>query len=247
MSERQKVVLITGGGGALGGAAGRAFAQRGYRAVLIDASEERARAAAAALQRDRLSALALTADVTDAAAVRSLVESIAAEHGGIDVLVNMAGIVRNAALGKITAEDLELTMRTHVTGTFNCMQAAVPAMRALGYGRIVNISSVAALGSVGGGAYGAAKGAIESLSRAAALELAPRGITVNCVAPGLIAAGMFLTTEKHFQEAGIARIPMKRAGTAEEVAQCIAFLGSPEASYVTGQTLFVCGGLSTGF
>lgn len=247
MTERRRVVLVTGGGGALGSTTGRAFAQRGYLAVLIDASAERAQAAADALQREGLNALARAADVTDVGAVRSAVETIVAEHDGIDVLVNMAGIVRNAAFGKITAKDFDLTMRTHVAGTFNCMQAAVPAMRARGYGRIVNISSVAALGSVGGGAYGAAKGAIESLSRAAALEFASRGITVNCVAPGLIAAGMFLTTEKHFQDAGIARIPMKRPGTAEEVAECIAFLGSPQASYVTGQTLFVCGGLSTGF
>ncbi len=247
MSERQRVAVVTGGGGALGSATGRTLARRGHHAVLIDASEERAQATAQALSREGFSASARGVDVTDREAVRSAIESIAAEHGGIDVLVNMAGVVRNASFGKITAEDFDITMRTHVTGTLHCMQAAVPGMRARGYGRIVNISSVAALGSVGGGAYGAAKGAIESLSRTAALEFAARGITVNCVAPGLIAAGMFLTTEQQFQDAGIARVPMKRAGTAEEVADCIAFLASPQASYVTGQTLFVCGGLSTGF
>jgi 3-oxoacyl-[acyl-carrier protein] reductase len=109
------------------------------------------------------------------------------------------------------------------------------------------MSSVAVLGSLGGGSYGAAKGAIEGLSRAAALEWAGRGITVNCVAPGLIDAGMFQTTPPQFREEGIARTPMKRAGTAQEVADAIAFLASPEASFITGQTLFVCGGLSIGF
>jgi 3-oxoacyl-[acyl-carrier protein] reductase len=185
--------------------------------------------------------------VTDDASVDAIVDSIAAERGRIDVLVNMAGVVRNAAVTRIATNDFELTMRTHVNGTLNCMKAAVKAMRERQYGRIVNMSSVAVLGSLGGGSYGAAKGAIEGLSRAAALEWAGRGITVNCVAPGLIDAGMFQTTPPQFREEGIARTPMKRAGTAQEVADAIAFLASPEASFITGQTLFVCGGLSIGF
>jgi len=192
-------------------------------------------------------AVAATIDVTDRAAVEQAVRDIIANHGRLDILANLAGVVRNDLIAKIKDADFEATFESHVRGTLNCMRAIIPTMRQHQYGRIINMSSVAARGAIGGGAYGAAKGAIESMSRTAALELATDGITVNCVAPGLVDAGMFLTTPKHFQDAGIERTPMKRSGTPEEVAACIAFFASQEASYVTGQTLFVCGGLSVGF
>ena len=102
-------------------------------------------------------------------------------------------------------------------------------------------------GTVAGSAYAAAKGAIEGITRSAAVELAKHGVTVNCVAPGLIDAGMFLTVPEDFRDASSSRIPMGRLGTAAEVGSCVAFLASAEASYVTGQTLVVCGGLSVGF
>jgi 3-oxoacyl-[acyl-carrier protein] reductase len=242
----QAVAIVTGGGGALGAVTGWTLAARGFSTYLFDADGERAKSAAER-QPAGGSLHARQVDVTDDASVDAIVDSIAAERGRIDVLVNMAGVVRNAAVTRIATNDFELTMRTHVNGTLNCMKAAVKAMRERQYGRIVNMSSVAVLGSLGGGSYGAAKGAIEGLSRAAALEWAGRGITVNCVAPGLIDAGMFQTTPPQFREEGIARTPMKRAGTAQEVADAIAFLASPEASFITGQTLFVCGGLSIGF
>jgi 3-oxoacyl-[acyl-carrier protein] reductase len=127
------------------------------------------------------------------------------------------------------------------------MRAAIPLMRANGYGRIVNTSSIAVRGTVAGGSYGAAKGAIEGLTRSAALELAPHGITVNCVSPGLVDAGIFLSTPVEYREQLVERVPMRRLGTPEDVAGCIAFLASDAASYVTGQTLTVCGGLTLGF
>jgi 3-oxoacyl-[acyl-carrier protein] reductase len=111
------------------------------------------------------------------------------------------------------------------------------------YGRIVNFSSIAVLGSLAGASYGAAKGGIEALSRTAAVEWARYGITINCVAPGLINAGLALTTFERSRKAVIAKTPMKRAGEPEEVAACVRFLASEEASFITGQTIFVCGGL----
>ncbi|MDR1967730.1 MAG: SDR family oxidoreductase [Burkholderiaceae bacterium] len=246
--QRQSVALVTGGAGALGTVTGATLARRGDAVYLLDADGARAEAGAADLARQGLSVQGRALDVTRAGDCDALIAEIAARHdGGIDTLVNMAGVVRNAAFSRIADEDFELTLKTHVSGTMHCMRAAGAAMRNRQYGRIVNISSIAALGSVGGGAYGAAKGAIEALSRAAAIEWAARGITVNCVAPGLIAAGMTLGVPKEFQDAGVARTPMKRHGTAQEVAHAIAFFASPQASFITGQTLFVCGGLSIGF
>jgi 3-oxoacyl-[acyl-carrier protein] reductase len=120
-------------------------------------------------------------------------------------------------------------------------------MRAHGYGRIVNTSSIAFRGTVAGGSYGAAKGAIEGLTHSAAIELAPHGITVNCVAPGLVDAGIFLSTPEEYRQELIERVPMQRLGTPADIAACVAFLASEEAGYITGQTLTVCGGLSLGF
>jgi len=148
---------------------------------------------------------------------------------------------------RLTEEGWRRTLSSHLYGTLNAMLAFAPMMIEQKYGRIVNMSSIAVLGSLAGGSYGAAKGAIEALSRTAALEWGRYKITVNCVAPGLINAGMFLTTPEAYQRAGIEKTPMKRAGEPEEVAACIQFLASERASFITGQTIFVCGGLSVGF
>ncbi len=247
MHGHKRAALITGGGGGIGRVTGRVLAKRGYIVYLLDADRTRVDEMASTLRADGLTVHGQALDVTDAGATVRVIGAIADQHDGIDVLVNMAGVVRNDLVARISERDFDLTLSTHLKGTLNCMQAVAPFMRERRYGRIVNISSVAALGSVAGGAYAAAKGGVEGLSRTAALEWAARGITVNCVAPGLIDAGMFLTTPMEYQQDGIDRIPMKRAGTPEEVGECIAFLASPEASYITGQTLFVCGGLSIGF
>jgi 3-oxoacyl-[acyl-carrier protein] reductase len=238
---------VTGGAGGIGDAASRALAVFGHHVVIGDLDAGKAMSAAAGLQTAGLAASGVQVDVTSAAAVEELIARIAAEHGRIDVLVNMAGVVRNDVLAKVADADFDATLRSHLGGTLNCIRASIPHMKRRQFGRIINMSSVASRGSVGGAAYGAAKGAVESLSRTAALELAGHGITVNCVAPGLIEAGMFLTTPRQFQEQGIARTPMRRAGTPEEVAACIVFFASEEAGFVTGQTLFVDGGLTTGF
>ncbi|HVX21106.1 MAG TPA: SDR family NAD(P)-dependent oxidoreductase [Acidimicrobiales bacterium] len=243
-AARPRVALVTGAGGGLGPTTVSRLAADGFTVVAVDLSEQALKPLA-----DHPSGRVATArvDVTSPADVDAAVASAVADHGGLDVVVNMAGVIRNAMLAKITDDDFGLVMATHVNGTLNTMRAASPVMRDQQYGRIVNLSSIAVRGSLAGGSYGAAKGAIEGLSRAAAIDLARHGITVNCVAPGVIASGMFLTTPQDYQDDVLRRAPMGRAGTPDEVASCIAFLAGADASYVTGQTLFVCGGLSIGF
>jgi 3-oxoacyl-[acyl-carrier protein] reductase len=234
-----RVALVTGASGGLGPACCSALATRGMQVLVADLDADGAARVAATLDGAR----GVSLDVTDEQAVAALIGSL----DRLDVVVNLAGVIRRAPLTRITTDDFRLTMATHAEGTLSTMREAAPLMRANGYGRIVNASSIAIRGSVAGGSYGAAKGAIEGLTASAAIELAPHGITVNCVSPGLVDAGIFLSTPAQYRQELIERVPMRRLGTPEDVAACVAFLASEEAGYITGQTLTVCGGLSLGF
>lgn len=244
--SRPRVAVVIGGAGGIGGATSRSLATAGRHVVVVDLSHEKSEAVAAELRGAGLLADADACDASERAAVEALRERIEARHGPVDVLVNLAGVVRNDIVVKISDEDFALTMATHLNSTLNTLRAFLPGMRKRGYGRVVNTSSTAARGTFGGASYAAAKGAIEALSRTAAFELARFGVTVNCVAPGLIRTGIFLTVPDDYQQQAIGHVPMGRAGEAAEVAACIRFLASDEASYVTGQTLYVCGGLTIG-
>lgn len=242
-SEEGRVALVTGAGGGLGPACCDALAALGMTIVATDL--DAAAAARAVEQLDPPSSSA-SLDVTVAAQVDDLVTDVVDRFARLDVLVNMAGVLRNARLVKLDDESFRLTLDTHLLGTMHTMRAAAAPMIEQGYGRVVNASSVAARGAFAGASYAAAKGAIEALTRTAAIELGPKGITVNAVAPGMVDSGMFRTVPADYQRERIARIPLGRVAQPEEIASCVAFLASGAASYVTGQVLSICGGSTIG-
>lgn len=185
-------------------------------------------------------------DLADAAAVRAAADEIAARHS-VRFLVNNAGVNRPGTLEQATTEDLDYAIAVNVRAAMVLIQAFAPSMRAAGFGRIVNISSRAALGKTGRTVYSAAKAGLIGMTRTLCLELAADGITVNAVAPGPVGTELFdrghpLGSEK--RQHVIDSIPVKRVGTPDDIARAVVFLLSPESGYITGQTLFVCGGTS---
>lgn len=245
MSFQRDVVIVTGGGGGIGRAVCSLLAESDSHVVIVDI-EGVAAEAAKALSVDGKSLEGHGCNVSDRAEVEALVADILKRHGRIDAVFCLAGVVRNAKLPAVTDEDFELTMSSHVGGTLNFLRAVAPIMKEQKRGRIVVTSSVAARGTVGGTSYGAAKGAIEGMMRAAAIELARYGVTVNCVAPGIIDGGMFWQQPEKQRNHMLDRTPMRRVGNPQEVAEAYRFLGSRGASFITGQTLYVCGGASVG-
>lgn len=243
MSE--EVCVVTGGGGGIGREVCAMLAASGATVFMVDLPEAAA-SGATALAEAGLKVEAVGLDVTSREEVDAFIFSAARSTGRIDALFCLAGVVRNAKLPAVTPEDFGLTMSTHATGTLNFIRAVVPPMKERSYGRIVVTSSVAALGTVGGTSYAAAKGAIEGMMRSAAIELARYGITVNCVAPGIVDVGLYRQQPEKQRNHMLDRTPMRRAGEPREIAECYRFLGSREASFVTGQTLYACGGASIG-
>ena len=237
---KNRVALVTGGSRGIGKAIALALAEAGA-AVAVNYRErmEEAWAVIETIRKRGGSAAAFGADVSVRSAVEGMVHEIRDRLGPIDILVNNAGIAETRGLEDITEEDFDRAIAVNLKSAFLCTQAVVPGMRAQRWGRIVNLSSIGA--RVGAGsvsvAYGAAKAGVEGLTRAYALRLAPEGVTVNAVAPGLVDTEM----GKPLLEAGVAaRIPIGRAGMADEIAQAVLLIVSN--GYMTGQTIAVNGG-----
>jgi 3-oxoacyl-[acyl-carrier protein] reductase len=239
-------VLVTGASRGLGRAIALAFGAEGAHVWIGHAVRGGdADAAARAIRDAGGSAAPLGFDVTDAAAVEAAVAAAVAERGGIDVLVHAAGVVRDSLFALSEAGDWDEPVRVNLGGALRVTRAVVRPMLAAGKGAIVHVASIAGLrASPGQVGYAASKGGLVAATHTLAAELAPRGIRVNAIVPGLCAAGMVQRLDRRLVADRVARIPLGRLGTADEIARVALFLASDAASYVVGQAIVVDGGLS---
>jgi 3-oxoacyl-[acyl-carrier protein] reductase len=239
MSAKQ-VALVTGASRGIGRAIAATLAQQGF--TVIGASTTEAGAAAITEVLPGVQGLAL--DVTDAAAVDAALQAVVGQHGGLQVLVNNAGITRDQLAMRMKDDDWDAVIDTNLKAVFRLSRGVLRTMMKQRYGRIVNITSVVgASGNPGQANYAAAKAGVAGMTRALARELGSRNITVNCVAPGFIATDMTGQLPEAQKAALLAQIPLGRLGSPEEVAHTVAFLCSPLAGYITGTELHVNGGM----
>jgi 3-oxoacyl-[acyl-carrier protein] reductase len=243
-SLKDKVAVVTGASQGIGRETALVLAEAGAKVVVAARSDEKLQALAADINAAGGYAFAVKMDVADAEQVRAGFKQVLEKFGRLDILVNNAAITRDGLAMRMKAEDWEAVLRTNLTGAHLCIQQALPTMMKARGGRIINISSVVAQsGNAGQANYVAAKAGIIGLTKAIAIEIASRNITVNAVAPGFVATPMTDVLPDKVKEELKTRIPLGRMGSARDVAAAIVFLASDEAAYITGHVLNVNGGM----
>ena len=238
-SLSSKKALITGGSGAIGSAIAKAFIEQGADVVISGTNNTILSSIS-----EKIGAKKILCNLANQEETLSLINQATTILGGLDILVNNAGINKDMLFMKMSIEDFEQVMRINLKATFLLTQQAVKIMAPQRFGRIINISSVVAFtGNIGQANYCASKAAIVGFSKSVALEYAKRGITVNCIAPGAIQSKMIEELSPNNLEKFLAKIPVGKIGTPEDVAYTCCFLASQEANYITGQTFHVNGGM----
>jgi 3-oxoacyl-[acyl-carrier protein] reductase len=246
---RDQVALVTGGGQGIGEATVRRFAEEGAKVVVADLNREAADAVAARITAADGQALAVRCDVQDEASVEALAEAALGRFGQVDFLVSNAGVTRDNLLHKMSLAEWDEVIQVHTRGAFLCARAVARNMVSRRFGKMVFLSSTSALGNRGQANYSTAKAGLQGLTRTLALELGPFQINVNSVAPGFVDTAMTRAVAERlhmpledFQREAAARVPLGRLGQPEDIAAVIAFLCSADASYVSGQVIYVNGG-----
>jgi 3-oxoacyl-[acyl-carrier protein] reductase len=244
-----RVAVVTGAGRGIGAAEAVRLAQDGANVAVLDLTEEAGRETVEAVKATGSEALAVGCDVSNAKEVTVAFEKIADHFGRIDILVNNAGVLRDNLLFKMSEDDWDTVIDVHLKGSFLCTKAAQEYMVEQEYGKIVFTSSIVALGNKGQVNYSAAKAGLQAMARTLALELGRYNINVNAVAPGWIetemtkeAAERVGMSMEEMKERFARNIPLRRFGRVEDIANVVAFLVSDEASYISGETIYVAGG-----
>jgi 3-oxoacyl-[acyl-carrier protein] reductase len=244
-----RVAMVTGSARGIGAATARRLAADGAKVAVVDLEEASCKETVDAIAGDGGTAIAVGCDVTRRDQVEATVARVVDELGWLDVLVNNAGVLRDNLLFKMTDDDWSLVIDTHLRGSFNCAREAQKCMVERRWGKIVNLSSTSALGNRGQTNYSTAKAGLQGMTKTLAIELGPFNVNVNAVAPGFIETAMTRATAarvgvdfEDFKQAATTQIPLRRTGRPEDVANVISFLCSEDASYVSGQVIYVAGG-----